>query len=172
LSCEVCFLYTSWIAELNRDAIKISFKAGLSATETLVLVEKAYGSEALNQSKVFGWYSWFQDRRELVEDGERGGCPKSTQTELNLSIVAADLVNNDHRITSRMIAESLNIPRTLVLQILKKDFCCQDFSFCKIMCPPPHKAASVSQFFYVTALYHPLQSADLSLCQTIFSSPS
>jgi hypothetical protein len=43
-------------------------------------------------------------------DVERGGRPKSTQTEVNIAAVAADLVKNDGRIGSRMIAESLNIP--------------------------------------------------------------
>ena len=32
----------------QRVAITFRFKAGLSATETLVLVKKAYGNEALN----------------------------------------------------------------------------------------------------------------------------
>jgi len=54
----------------QRVAIKFCFKACLSVTETLVLVQKAYGNEALNQSNVFRLYSWFQDRRELVEDDE------------------------------------------------------------------------------------------------------
>jgi len=52
-------------------AIKFSFTAGLSATETLVLVHKDYGNESLNRSKVFRWYSRFRDGRELVEDDER-----------------------------------------------------------------------------------------------------
>jgi hypothetical protein len=43
-----------------------------------------------------------------------------TQTEVNIAAVA-DMVKNDHRIASRMITESLNIPKTLALQILKKD---------------------------------------------------
>jgi hypothetical protein len=43
----------------------------------------------------------------MVED-ERGRRPKSTPTEVNLAAVAADLVENDRRIASRMIAESLN----------------------------------------------------------------
>jgi hypothetical protein len=85
-------------------------------------VQKAYGNEALNRSNVFRWYSRFRDGRELVEDDERGGNPKLTQSEVNIAAVA-DLVKNVRRITSRMIAESLNIPRTLVLQILKEDFC-------------------------------------------------
>ena len=54
----------------QRVAIKFCFKAGLSATETLVLVQKAYGNEALNQSNIFRWYSRFREGRELVEDDE------------------------------------------------------------------------------------------------------
>jgi hypothetical protein len=101
-------------------AITYCFKAGLSATETLVLVQKAYGNEAVNRSNVFRWYSRFRDRRELVEDDEKGGRPKSTRTEVNTAAVA-DLVKNDRRIASRLIAESLNIPKTVVLRILKED---------------------------------------------------
>ena len=37
----------------KRVAIKLCFKDGLSATETLVLVQTAYGNEAVNRSKVF-----------------------------------------------------------------------------------------------------------------------
>jgi hypothetical protein len=51
---------------------KILFQTGLSATETLALVEKAYGSEALNRANVFRRYSRFGDGRELLEDDEVG----------------------------------------------------------------------------------------------------
>jgi len=47
---------------------------------------------------------------ELVEDDERGGCPKSSRTEVNIAAVT-DLVNSDRQITSRR-AEYLNIPKT------------------------------------------------------------
>jgi len=49
LPCKVSFLYTSWVAEMNTAAIKFCIKAGLSATETLILVQKAYRNETLNQ---------------------------------------------------------------------------------------------------------------------------
>jgi len=94
----------------QRVAIKFCFKASLSATETLVLVQKFYGNEALNPSNVFRWYSRFRDGRELVADDERGGCPKSNGTQGNIAAVV-DLVKYDGQIASRMIAESLNIPR-------------------------------------------------------------
>jgi hypothetical protein len=103
----------------ERVAITFCFKAGLSVTETLVLVQKAYGNEAVNRSNVCRWYSRFRDGRELVEDDERGGRPKSTRTAVNIAAVAAYLVKNDRLIASRMTAESLNIPKTVVLRILK-----------------------------------------------------
>ena len=74
----------------------------------------------MNRSNVCRWYSRFRDERKLVEVVERGGRPKSTRTEVNIAAVA-DLVKNDRRIASRMIAESLNIPNTVVLRILKED---------------------------------------------------
>jgi hypothetical protein len=108
----------------QRVAIKFCFKAGLYAPETLVLVQKACGNEALNRSNVFRWYSRFRDGRELVDD-ERGDPPISLRTEVNITAVAADLLKNGRRIASRMIAESLNIPKTVFLRILKEeeDFC-------------------------------------------------
>jgi len=54
-------------------------------------VQKAYGSEAVNRSNVFRWYSRFREGRELIEDDERGGRPKSTRTEVNIAAFA-DLV--------------------------------------------------------------------------------
>jgi hypothetical protein len=45
---------------MNRVAIEFCFIAGLSVTEILVLVQKAYGDEALNQSYVYRWYSCFE----------------------------------------------------------------------------------------------------------------
>jgi hypothetical protein len=107
-------------------------------------VQKAYGNQAVNRSNVFRWYSRFGEVRELVEDDERGGRPKSTRTEVNTAAVAAYLVKNDSRIASRMIAESLNIPKTVVLRILKEHFCSPDI-FLLHDYAPAHKAASVFQ---------------------------
>jgi len=81
---------------------------------------KFYGNETLNRSNLFRWYSRFREGKELVEDDERGGLPKSTRTEVNIAAVA-ELVKNDLRIASRTIAESLKIPKTVVLRVLKED---------------------------------------------------
>jgi hypothetical protein len=50
ITCKVSFLCTSFMAEMNKVSIKFCFIVGLSATETLLLVQKAYGNEALNRS--------------------------------------------------------------------------------------------------------------------------
>ena len=66
------------------------------------------------------WYSRFRDGRELVEDDERGGLPKSTRIVVNIAAVA-DLVKNDRRIASRII-EFFNIPKDCSsFRILKED---------------------------------------------------
>ena len=52
----------------QRLATTFCLKAGLSATETLVLVQKTYRNEALKRSsKMFRWYSRFREGRQLVE---------------------------------------------------------------------------------------------------------
>jgi hypothetical protein len=44
----------------QRLAIKFCFKAGLSAKETIVLVQKACGNEAVNRSNVLGGIYHFE----------------------------------------------------------------------------------------------------------------
>jgi hypothetical protein len=102
-----------------------------------------------------------------------GGRPKSTRTEVNIAAVAADLVKNDRRIASTMTAESLNIPKTVVLRILKEDFCCRDFWLLHDNAPA-HKAASVCQFLTPKMLQPFITPRTLLiyLRQTIFCSPS
>jgi hypothetical protein len=60
--------------------------------------------------------------------------------------------------------ESLNIPKTVVLRILKEDFCFRNF-FLLHDNAPAHKAARVCQFLTpknVKILYHPPYSPDLA----------
>jgi len=59
-------------------------------------------------------------RKGLVKNDKNAGRPKSTRTEVNIAAVA-DVVKNDRRIASRMIAESLNVPKFVVIRILEED---------------------------------------------------
>ena len=71
----------------------------------------------------FRWYYRFRGGRELVEDDERSGRPKSNRTEVNIAAVA-DLVKNDCRIASTIIAESFNIPKTTFQKIYDRAKAC------------------------------------------------
>jgi hypothetical protein len=122
---------------------------------------KAFVNEAVNRSNVFSLYSQFRDGRELVEDDESGGRLNSTRTEANIAAVAADLVKNDRRIASRMIAKSLKISKNVVLPILKEDICPRDFILLH------DNVSSHKANFYppkmLQLLYHPpVSSTDLS----------
>jgi hypothetical protein len=105
----------------QKVVIKCCFKAGLSATDKLVLVQKAYGNEALIRSNVLGGIldfetegSWWKMMREVAVQN---------RLELRFQIAAvADLIQNDRRIASSIISESLSIPKSVVLRILKEDF--------------------------------------------------
>jgi hypothetical protein len=157
----------------QRVTIKCCFITGLSATETLVLVQKACGNEALNRLNIFRCYSRFRDGRGLIEYDKRGSRPKSTRTEVNIAAVAADLLKNYRRIPSRTIEESFNILKTVVLRILKESFCSRDF-FLLHDKAPAHEAASVCKFLTpknVTSLYQP-RTLQIYLRQTIFWTPS
>ena len=125
-------------------------------------MQKAYGSEALNRSNVFRWYSRFREGRELVQDDERGGHPKPTPTEVNTAAVA-DFVKNDRRIASRIIAESFNIPKTVVLRILKEDLGKRKLCACF----DPHSSAHEQREDRVTSCQDIIAMAD---ADTIFFS--
>jgi hypothetical protein len=92
----------------------------LYKTETLDFVQNAYVNEVLNRTNVFRWYSRSLDGREMVESDKRCGRPKSTWNEVNIAAVA-DMVQKDRRIAPRVISETLNISKAVVIRILKED---------------------------------------------------
>ena len=77
----------SFVVDLSmeqRFAIKFCFKAGKSETETLQMVNAAYGVQALARSKVFRWYGRFRDGREDIEDDPRSGRPTGCRNDYNV----------------------------------------------------------------------------------------
>jgi hypothetical protein len=104
----------------QRIAIKFCLKDSLSVAETLVLVQKACGIEALNRSNVFLLVFSILRQKGAGRRRWKRWPAKIDSNLVNIAAVA-DLVKKDGRITSRMITRSLNIPKTIVLRILKAD---------------------------------------------------
>ena len=63
----------------QRLVIKFCFKAGKSVTETLQVVNAAYGNQALSHSNVFQWYGRFRNGQEDTEDDPRSGRPTESR---------------------------------------------------------------------------------------------
>ncbi|GFT47338.1 mariner Mos1 transposase [Trichonephila clavipes] len=74
-------------------------------------------SECLSHARVFQWFKRFKDGRQDVEDDSRPGRPSTSKTEENVEKVAS-LIRSDRRLSIRAIAETVNIDKECVRQIL------------------------------------------------------
>ncbi|GFS72983.1 histone-lysine N-methyltransferase SETMAR [Nephila pilipes] len=74
----------------------------------------------MSRSRVFEWFARFRDGREVTDDDEKCGRPRSSRTDENVERVQA-LVRSDRRMTIEMIAESLNMSVGSVFTIMTED---------------------------------------------------
>ena len=63
----------------QRYAIKFWVRLQKSATETLDLLQTAYGNDSLKRSAGFNWHKRFREGRESLEDNDRTGRPATSQ---------------------------------------------------------------------------------------------
>jgi len=101
----------------QRMAIKFCVKLGKTASETVPMLKTAFGNDCLSDRQVYRWHEAFAEGREDVNDEERSGRPSTSKTEENETRVR-NLLNTDGRLSVRLIAETLNIPKTIVHQIV------------------------------------------------------
>jgi len=101
-------------------AIKFCCKVDFSATKTVELIQKAYGDAAFSRTTIFEWHRRFQEGRESVKDDERGGRPTTSRTD-DIAAAVDKMIKEDRNVTSRLIADTLGIPKTVVLRILRED---------------------------------------------------
>ena len=101
-------------------AIKFCCKVDFSGTKTVELIQKAYGGAVSSRTTIFEWHKRFREGRESVKDDERSGRPTTSRTDDNIAAVD-NMVKEDGNVTSRLIADTLGIPKTVVLRILRED---------------------------------------------------
>ncbi|XP_057662561.1 uncharacterized protein LOC130897628 isoform X5 [Diorhabda carinulata] len=114
--CELCKPKMQRSLE-QRYAIKFCVKLGKSATETFDMIKQAYPDVALARSGVFRWHQAFLEGREEVADEDRAGRPSTSTNTDNVTRVRK-VLNTDRRLSIRLIAQMLNLPKSVVHDIV------------------------------------------------------
>lgn len=104
----------------QRNAIKICFNSGKSATETFEWLKAGYGESVMSRATVFRWYNLFERGREATEDTKRVGRPRSMRSEENVARVA-DALKADRNTSCRLIEEQTGIPKSTAQRIIRQD---------------------------------------------------
>ncbi|XP_035229293.1 protein GVQW3-like [Stegodyphus dumicola] len=74
------------------------------------VIQEASKKEARSCAMVFMWHRRFKDGGENVEDDDHSGKPSSSRTDQNVERVR-ELLNNDRRPSTRLIADELDSVR-------------------------------------------------------------
>lgn len=92
----------------QRVCLKFCVSNGFSATDSLKMLQKAYGESALSRSRVFEWHKDFSEGREVVENLPHAARSSTSVNDDNVQKVK-DIVLENRRVGIREIADHLSI---------------------------------------------------------------
>lgn len=104
----------------QRYAIKFCVKLNKTPLETFEMLKKVFGDDCLSKSQSNRWHKMFREGREEVADEARAGRPSTSRTDDNVTRVR-QLLNSDRRMNVRLMSELLNLPKTIVHEIVSED---------------------------------------------------
>ena len=103
----------------QRYCIKFCVRNEFSTAETLRMLQKAFGEQAMSRASVYDWYKLFKEGRERVEDEPRLGRPSTSTDEKHVKEIK-DLVLKNRRLTIRDLGDIVGISKGSVNTILKE----------------------------------------------------
>jgi histone-lysine N-methyltransferase SETMAR len=104
----------------QRTNIKFCVLLKKSPSETLRMLEKAYGKAAMKKTQVYKWHKRFRDGRASVNDDPRSGRPSTSTNDNNIERVR-NVVRSDWRKSIQEISSEIGISVGSVHSILRKN---------------------------------------------------
>ena len=103
----------------QRIRIKFCIQLGRTSSETIQMMQKAFGNECMCKTRMKEWFNRFKGGRTSVDSYSCSGRPPTTKTLDNIERVRL-AIDGDRRLTVREIENELGIPETTVWEILNK----------------------------------------------------
>ena len=103
----------------QRICIKFCFQLGKMSSETIQMVQKAFGNECMSKTRIKEWYNRFKGGRTSVDSDSRSGRSSTTKKLDNIEQVRI-AIEGGRRLTFRELENDLGIPKTTVWEILNK----------------------------------------------------
>jgi len=92
----------------QRVCIKFCANLGKSATETLTMIQQAFGDQSLSCAQVLQWHAQFKTGRTSVDDDDHVGRPTRCTTPETVARIQ-ELLRQDRHRTIHDIAEEVGI---------------------------------------------------------------
>ena len=103
----------------QRICIKFCFQLGKTSSETIQMMQKAFGNECICKTRIKEWYNRFEGGRTSVDSDSCSGRHSTTKTLDNIERVRL-AIEGDRRLTVRKVENDPGIPKTSVWEILNK----------------------------------------------------
>ena len=97
----------------QRICIKFFFQLGKTSSETIQMMQKAFGNECMSKTRIKEWYNRFKGGRTSVDSDSRSARPSTTKALDNIERVRLT-IEIDRRLIVRELENDLGIPKTTV----------------------------------------------------------
>ncbi|XP_033221176.1 protein GVQW3-like [Belonocnema kinseyi] len=104
----------------QRYAIKFCVRFDKNSTETYGMLRELFKDDCISRSHSGRWHKAFLEGRTDVADEQRSGRPTTARTDANVERVQK-LLDTDHRLGIRQIADTLDISTFAVHGIITQD---------------------------------------------------
>jgi len=123
--------------------LNVVLNLGRAVTKHLEMLRQAYDDEELSRTAVFPWWRHFKDGNTRVIDKTRSGRPSTAVTDVNIA-KAAELMENDRRLTLRELSASLNISFERTQHIVTEILQIRRVCVCQVGTQESHRRAGAT----------------------------